>query len=111
MGSELLVSAQHGPDDARILVSYGNDGSVHAASFPDRVDSSAECVGSTLRHADDRSGPVDQQRSEMLVASFADAHQEAFVAAGVLARHKSHPGCHMSSILILFAVSLHDVGS
>ena len=48
---------------------------------------------------------MDQQRSQVFIAAFADPQEHAFVTAGVLAWHQSHPRGHVPAIFELLAVA------
>jgi len=43
-----------------------------------------------------RPGAVDQQRSQILIAAFADAEQPRLAAGGMLSRHKSQPSTQIA---------------
>lgn len=52
-----------------------------------------------------RTGTVDQQRSQVAVAPFADVTHFCFSAARMLPGHQSQPGCHLPPALKLFCIT------
>ena len=48
---------------------------------------------------------MNPQQSETFVPAFSDAHQKAFISAGMLSGHEAHPGCYMPPVLELLAVT------
>jgi len=99
VSAEFFVSAQHSPDDASVLVGNGDDCTVHAPSFSQRIYPLAERVCLSSCDTNNRSGAMDQKRSQMFVTPLADPHQNAFVSTGALPGDEAHPGRHMPAVL------------
>src|SRR6056297_2973614 len=103
-GTVFLILRQQGPDDARILVGDGHDGAARPAALPELIHPLAEPIRLADCSSNDRAGAMDQQSSQMLIATFADPHQDCSISAGMLARDQSQPGSHVSTVVEVAAI-------
>jgi hypothetical protein len=100
-----FASSKHGPDDPCILVGDRHRGSVEAAPLSKLVDPLIGVIGLVWRCPDNGAGAVDEQRSQVLVATLRDAHQNLAIATRELPGHKPDPGSEMAAILELGAIA------
>ena len=96
---------KHGPDNARILVGYGDNGLVVASSFMQIVHPFAVSICLSFRGANDCSRTVHKQRSKVSISSFSKTKHYSPIASGVLSRYKAEPGCEVATITELGAVA------
>jgi hypothetical protein len=65
----------------RVFVCNSDGCPVHSAALLERVHPAAEGISLVRCCSDDRAGSVDEQRSQVLIATLADAHENASITA------------------------------
>ena len=90
-----LFPAQHRPCDTRIFIRQRHGGDVAVAPSSKRLCPSAAGVFFAHTGIQGRSRTVNQQCSQLRVATLADVSQSLFPPAGMLARHQPEPGRHL----------------
>src|SRR6185369_13937456 len=93
----MLSLGQHGPAHARILRGDGYDGSPITASLGQSSGPAAYGIGLAFGSHQKRSGPQDQQHSQVVVASFSDVSQPLFAARTVLTGDQTKPGAELAA--------------
>lgn len=100
-----VATPKHGPNYPCVLICDRNRSSVMAAPLSKFVDPCAASISLSSRCPNDSTSSVNQEGSEVLASTFADAHHHAPIPARMLARHESKPSCQMSPIFEVASIT------
>jgi len=87
------------PGQARVLVGHRHRRNVVMSATDQLTEPTACLIGPCPGKLHHRLAAVDQQRTKVDVAAFADAQQLGLAATGVLMRHKSYPRRELPRVL------------
>jgi hypothetical protein len=99
------VISQDGPAHTGHLVRHGNNRFVPATLFVDSVDPPTQTIIFSGRLDYNRAGAMDEQASQITIASLADPKQDVFSTSGVLARDQTQRRGDISPTAISAAIA------
>jgi hypothetical protein len=100
-----FLAPENRPDHSSVLVGDRDDGAVEAAAFAQLINPAALRVRLSRRSSDHGSSAVNDERAQVLVATFADPKELGTITTGVLPRNKAKPRRHVTPVLEIAPVA------
>src|SRR5688572_29323205 len=101
----LTVMRKQRPDDAGILVGESNRSDIRITPRCDAREPPVGLLGTALDTHQHGARPVNQQSSQVRIATLTDAQQNGLATRGALARHQSEPCRELPAVVKDFCIA------
>jgi hypothetical protein len=110
-GIERLVTREHRPEDARVLVGQSNDRSLPTHAQLELHQPAADAVTALARGHHGGLRALDQQRAQIVVAVLRDRPETGLAARGLLARREAWPSAELTHVGVVLRLQVGASGA